>query len=153
MHAQQIQNECSAMNLKQYSPRYKKVDRSSVLLLLFLTKLLVSLHISSKLTMNASMCKYMVISKRKITSLPSALKFGGSELESVKCFKYLCLLSQNLLISEQINSTCMRSRKIIDFLFIQFYIMLIVPPCSSYNSHYSGLTWRMSARFVISHEE
>ena len=74
------------------------------------------------LTLNASKCKYMVISRKKISSLPLALKLGGSDLERVECFKYLgLLLSENLSFSEHINLTCMKARKIIGLLYRRFY--------------------------------
>ena len=65
----------------------------------------------------------MVIPRKRNPSLPlHYLTLGGSELERVKCIKYLGLVfSETLSFSEHIQSICTRAKRLIGLLYRRFY--------------------------------
>ena len=78
---------------------------------------------SKYLTINPSKTKYMVIS-RKSSNSPnfSILYLNGSPLERVYSFKYLgIILNSQLSWSPQIDYICSKTRKVLGFIFRNFY--------------------------------
>ncbi len=74
------------------------------------------------LTLNTSMCKSMIVSRKKSQPYPSALTLGGQHLEQVERFKYLgVLLSSNLSFSQHIQTICAKARKILGLHYRRFY--------------------------------
>ena len=78
---------------------------------------------SKHLTINPSKTKYMVIS-RKSSNSPNfpILYLNGSPLEGVYSFKYLCVvLNYQLSWSPHIDYICSKTRKLLGFIFRNFY--------------------------------
>ena len=73
---------------------------------------------------NHSKTKYIIISRKSPTSfitLPS-LFLDGSPLELVSSFKYLGVtLTSNLSWSTHINETCSLAKKLLGYIYCQFY--------------------------------
>ena len=79
---------------------------------------------SKHLTINHSKTKYKIISRKSPTSfatLPS-LFLDGSPLELVSSYKYLRVtLTSNLSWSTHINETCSKVKKLLGYIYHQFY--------------------------------
>ena len=78
---------------------------------------------SKHLTINPSKTKYMVISRKSFNS-PNfpILYLNGSPLERVYSFKYLgVILNSQLSWSPHIDYTCSKTRKLLGFIFWNFY--------------------------------
>ena len=73
------------------------------------------------LTLNATKCKHMVITRSRIHQCPQ-LFLAGQPLECVQSYKYLgVIITSNLSWSEHIQSICNKSRKLVGLLYRQFY--------------------------------
>ena len=74
------------------------------------------------LQLNALKCKCMIISrKRKPISPHSALVLNDTTLEHFESYKYLGLLTADPSWSSHISSIRLKARKILGFLYRQFY--------------------------------
>ena len=73
----------------------------------------------NSLTLNHSKCMYMILScKRKQTEPPTPLLLDGQPLAQVTSFKYLgVILTNNLSLSEHVNSVCTRATKLLGLIF------------------------------------
>ena len=75
---------------------------------------------SNYLTLNLTVCKYMVVSRKRCPSAPVRLMLGGTEKEKVDSFKYLgLLLSSDSSFSKHIESICSKAWKKIDLNSLQ----------------------------------
>ena len=73
------------------------------------------------LTLNATKCKHMVITRSRSHQCPQ-LFLAGQALECVQSYKYLgVIITSNLSWSEHIQSICNKSRKLVGLLYRQFY--------------------------------
>ena len=76
---------------------------------------------SHHLTINSNKTKYMIVSRKSpsfLTSLPP-LFLNGSQLEQVKSFKYLVLLSP--LIYHGLQSVCSKAHQTFGIIYHNFY--------------------------------
>ena len=76
----------------------------------------------NSLTLNATKCKHMVITRSRSHQCPQ-LFLAGQPLECVQSYKYLgVIITSNLSWSEHIQSICNKSRKLVGLLYRQFYL-------------------------------
>ena len=74
------------------------------------------------LTLNATKCKQMVITKSRTHQCPQ-LYLASQPLECVQSYKYLgVIITSNLSWLEYIQSICNKNRKFVDLLYRQFYL-------------------------------
>ena len=75
------------------------------------------------LTLNPKKCKYMIISRKRVTPLPETpLILGGSVLAQVDTYKYLgVLLNNKLSWSPHVETVCSKARKDLGLLYRRFY--------------------------------
>ena len=75
------------------------------------------------LNFNTTKCKYMVISRKRVSSLPpTELHLNTEPLQRVESYKYLgMLLSSNLSWSAHISNVCAKARQILGLLYRRFY--------------------------------
>ena len=73
------------------------------------------------LTLNASKCKYMLVSQSRIHQYPQ-LYLADQPLECVQSYKYLGVtITSTLSWSDHIQSICNKSRRLVGLLYRQFY--------------------------------
>ena len=74
-------------------------------------------------TLNGNKCKYMVISRKKVSFKPSSpLYLGGQLLECVSSYKYLGVhISSDLSWSQHTQHVCMKAVKMIGLLYRNYY--------------------------------
>ena len=79
--------------------------------------------VKNNLTLNASKCKFMVISRLRKKSVPiPPLKVHNNLLERVSSYKYLgVIISDDLTWSTHINEISNKARKIVRLIYHQFY--------------------------------
>ena len=79
--------------------------------------------IENYLSLNPSKCKYMLISRKRTPTVPSApLLLHNLPLCKVNTFKYLgILLSDNLSWSPHVHAVCSKARQILGLLYRRFY--------------------------------
>ena len=77
----------------------------------------------NSLTLNHSKCKYMVLSRKKKPTVPSTpLLLNGQPLAHVTSIKYLgVILTNNVTLSEHVNSVCTKATRILDLIFQKYY--------------------------------
>ena len=82
------------------------------------------------LRFNATKCKIMFISRKRVNSLsPPPLELNGTILDSVSSYKYLGVtLTSDLSWSLHITNCCNTTRRLIGLLYRQFY-QHTSPPC------------------------
>ena len=75
------------------------------------------------LSLNPSKCKYMLISRKRMPSVPDGpLLLGNCPLQRVDVFKYLgVLLSQDMSWSPHIQAVCSRAKQVLGLLYRKFY--------------------------------
>ena len=75
------------------------------------------------LTLNATKCRYLLISRKKLHSIPPPpLTLNGSPLTRVTSYRYLgVLITSDLLWSDHITTVCNKTRKLIGVLYRSFY--------------------------------
>ena len=75
------------------------------------------------LSLNPSKCKYMLISRKRMPSVPDEpLLLGNCPLQRVDVFKYLgVLLSQDMSWSPHIQAVCSRAKQVLGLLYRKFY--------------------------------
>ena len=77
---------------------------------------------SNYLKLNATKCKYMIISRKPGVTYTFTFYLNGVPLERVEIFKYLgVLLRSNLSWSDHIAMVCSKARKLLGLLYRQFY--------------------------------
>ena len=77
---------------------------------------------SNYLKLNATKCKYMIISRKPSVTYTFTFYLNGVPLERVEIFKYLgVLLKSNLSWSDHIAMVCSKARKLLGLLYRQFY--------------------------------
>ena len=75
----------------------------------------------NSLTLNATKCKQMVITRSKTYHHPQ-LYLSGQPLEQVQSYKYLgVIITSDLSWSVHIQSICLKSRRLVGLLYRQFY--------------------------------
>ena len=79
--------------------------------------------VKNNLTLNASKCKFMVISRLRKKSVPvPQLRLHNNLLERVLSYKYLgVIISDDLTWSTHINEISNKVRKIVGLIYRQFY--------------------------------
>ena len=74
------------------------------------------------LTLNASKCKYMLVSRSRIHQYSPQLYLADQSLECVQSYKYLGVtITSTLSWSDHIQSICNKSRRLVGLLYCQFY--------------------------------
>ena len=75
------------------------------------------------LTLNGNKCKFMMISRKKVSFKPSSpLHLGGQLLECVSSYKYLGVhISSDLSWSQHTQHVCMKAKKMIGLLYRNYY--------------------------------
>ena len=72
----------------------------------------------NNISFNPAKCKSMVLSRKKIQTIPPVLNLLGSEIEGVDSFKYLGLtIKHNLSWSDHINKICSKARRLVGMLY------------------------------------
>ena len=75
----------------------------------------------NSLTLNATKCKQMLITRSKTYHHPQ-LYLSGQPLEQVQSYKYLgVIITSDLSWSVHIQSICLKSRRLVGLLYRQFY--------------------------------
>ena len=75
----------------------------------------------NSLTLNATKCKQMLITRSKTYHHPQ-LYLSGQPLEQVQSYKYLgIIITSDLSWSVHIQSICLKSRRLVGLLYRQFY--------------------------------
>ena len=74
------------------------------------------------LSFNTTKCKSMVLSRKRLKTVPTLIFLLGSQLERVDSFKYLGLLIKcDLTWTDHIKQICSKARRLVGLLFRQFY--------------------------------
>ena len=78
---------------------------------------------SKYLKFNASKCKYMLVSRRRLSpSTPTPLNINGCVLTKVTSYKYLGVtITSNLSWSPHIDNICSKARRLVGMLYRHFY--------------------------------
>ena len=72
--------------------------------------------------LNATKCKYMLVSRKRRTTTSPGITLNGIALESVPSFKYLgLLLTSDLSWTKHIENKCTTARKLLGLLYRRFY--------------------------------
>ena len=99
------------------------------------------------LTLNATKCKHMVITRSRSHQCPQ-LFLAGQPLECVQSYKYLgVIITSNLSWSEHIQSICNKSRKLVGLLYRQFYLNADSDTLRQFYRHASDHTLNMRAQY------
>ena len=78
---------------------------------------------SKHLSLNASKCCYLLLSRKRVHSIPPPnLTLSDTPLKNVSSYKYLgVLITSNLMWSSHVTNICNKSRRLIGILYRQFY--------------------------------
>ena len=84
----------------------------------------VSSCLTSKyLSLNASKCCCLLLSRKRLLSIPlPSLTVGDASLTQVSCYRYLgVLITSDLMRSSHITNICNKTRRLVGILYRNFY--------------------------------